>query len=194
MTQVLKTEDWPEGEAPKNVSYFTGAQPGPTDPPPPSETGFQDEMNANARATFVEFLKGESPNPERNPVIAGLTTLWPGAADPKDPKDIDWSLMVDPEDREGEARLAAQYVHSNCGPSERCTLSLPGTNNFRMKPRETGYENLTITGDWIHNDLYLAFMEASFQSGILSARAVAGEDFPIIGEWLNGERGDHIPR
>ena len=54
-----------------------------------------------------------------------------------------------------------------------------------MKAGETGYDNLVVTGDWTDNNLYLAFMEASFQAGILSARAVADEDFPIIGEWLN---------
>ena len=54
-----------------------------------------------------------------------------------------------------------------------------------MKPGETGYENLVITGDWIDNNLYMAFMEGAFQSGILSARAISGEQFPIIGEWLN---------
>ena len=58
-------------------------------------------------------------------------------------------------------------------------------NTVRIKAGETGYDNLFITGDWTDNNLYLAFMEGTFQAGILSARAVAGEKFPIIGEWLN---------
>jgi hypothetical protein len=54
-----------------------------------------------------------------------------------------------------------------------------------MKAEETGYDNPVVTGHWTENDLYLAFMEASFQAGIFSARAVADENFPIIGERLN---------
>ncbi|NES92223.1 hypothetical protein, partial [Okeania sp. SIO2B9] len=185
MTQVLDKETWPDGYEPRNIGYFTGAQPGPTDPPPPSETGFQKQMDDQARESFIKFLKSQSHNPDRVPAIGGLTTLWPNAALPDDPKVIDWSLMVDTSDAEGEARLASQYCHANCGPSERCTLSLPGTNSHRIKAGDTGYDNLTVTGDWIDNDLYLAFMEASFQSGIHSARAISGQDFPIIGEWLN---------
>ena len=131
------------------------------------------------------FLKGESQNPERAPAIGGLTTLWPKAAQADNPKILNWDRIVDPSGAEGEERVKSQYFHSNCGPSERCTLSLPGTNKYRMKAGETGYDNLVVTGDWTDNNLYLAFMEASFQAGILSARAVADEDFPIIGEWLN---------
>jgi uncharacterized protein with NAD-binding domain and iron-sulfur cluster len=185
MTQVLKRETWPEGYEPKNIGYYTGAQPGPTDPAHPSDLTFQKKMDEAAYADFLAFMKGESENPDDDPAIGGITTLMPGAADPDNPKVIDWNRLIDPSEAVGEARLASQYCHSNCGPSERCTLSLPGTNKHRMKAGETGYENLTITGDWMDNNLYLAFMEASFQSGILSARAVSGEKFPIIGEWLN---------
>ena len=144
-------------------------------------------MNDNASAEFMKFLKGKSHNPDRDPAIGGLTTLWPKAADPADANVLDWNVLIDTSDQTGEDRVKSQYCHSNSGPSERCTISLPNTNQYRMKAGETGYDNLTITGDWIHNNLYLAFMEASFQSGILSARADAGKDFPIIGEWLNGE-------
>jgi uncharacterized protein with NAD-binding domain and iron-sulfur cluster len=195
MSQVKDREDWPQGHEPRNISYFTGAQPGPTDPAHPSDTGFQKQMDAAAYNSFVTFLKGGSHNPDRDPAIGGLTTLWPGAADPFDPRVLDWNRLVDTQDQTGEARLTSQYCHSNCGPSERCTLSLPGTNRYRIKAGETGYDNLTITGDWTDNNLYLAFMEASFQAGILSARAIADEDFPIIGEWLNGtDDAKHRPR
>ncbi len=185
MSQVIKREDWPTDTPVRNIAYFTGAQPGPTDPPDPSDLGFQKEMDANAYTDFIKFLKSESHNPDRDPAIGGLTTLWPGAADPENPKVLDWSRIVDPSGAEGIERVKSQYCHSNCGPSERCTLSLPGTNRHRMKAGETGYDNLVVTGDWTDNNLYLAFMEASFQAGILSARAIADEDFPIIGEWLN---------
>ena len=185
MSQVLPRESWPAGSEPRSVGYYTGAQPGPTDPPPPGDAEFPKRMDRAAYDAFDAFLKGESHNPARDPAVGGLTTLLPGAAQAGRPEVLDWSRLVDPEGREGEARLRGQFWRSNCGPSERCTLSLPGTNAHRIRAGETGYDNLVVTGDWIDNDLYLAFMEASFQSGILSARELAGERFPIIGEWLN---------
>lgn len=187
MTHLLPRENWPQDYEPRNISYFTGAQPGPTDPAHPSDRGFQKRMDEQASASFLAYLHSESPNTDRAPAISGLPTLWPNAADPENPKVLNWDLLVDTNDAQGQARLASQYCHANCGPSERCTLSLPNTNQFRMKAGETGYDNLTVTGDWTDNHLYLAFMEASFQAGILSARAIARQKFPIIGEWLNGE-------
>ena len=50
-----------------------------------------------------------------------------------------------------------------------------------MKAGDTGYSNLTITGDWIDNGLYVACMEGAIISGIYGARAVTGIDFEIIG-------------
>jgi uncharacterized protein with NAD-binding domain and iron-sulfur cluster len=185
MSQVLDREDWPPGFAPADASYFTGAQIGPRDPPPLDDRDFESRMTQDAYDAMLAFMQGRSRNPRRDAGVGGLTTLLPGGAQRDHPAMFDWSLLVDTGGREGEARLRSQYWRSNCGPSERCTLSLPDTNQHRMKAGETGYANLFITGDWTDNNLYLAFMEASFQAGILSARAVAGEDFPIIGEWLN---------
>ncbi len=186
MSQVLDKEDWPVAYEPKDVGYFTGAQPGPIDPPPPDQRDFPEQMTRSAYDAFVEFMKGQAHNPIRDPAVGGITTLLPDATDPNNPPVFDWSLLVDPGNAVGEERLKSQFWRSNCGPSERCTLSLPNTNQYRMKAGETGYDNLFITGDWTDNNIYLAFMEASFQAGILSARAIAGEPFPIIGEWLNG--------
>ena len=185
MSQVLDKEDWPAGHVPRDVGYFTGAQPGPTDPPPPGECDFEKDMKQDAFDSFVTFLKGTAKNPKRDPAIGGLTTMLPRTVNPLDPPVFDWNQLVDTGNGIGEDRLKSQYWRSNCGPSERCTLALPNTNQYRMKAGETGYENLVITGDWIDNNLYMAFMEGAFQSGILSARAISGEQFPIIGEWLN---------
>ena len=185
MSQVLPRENWPPSEAPKDVSYFCGAQVGPTDPPPLDDRDFEPRMTDDAYNAMLKFMKGDSFNPKSDPGVGGLTTLLPKASEPGHPRIFNWSLLVDTKGGSGEQRLQSQYWRSNCGPSERCTLSLPNTNQYRIKAGETGYDNLFITGDWTDNNLYLAFMEATFQAGILSARAVAGEKFPIIGEWLN---------
>lgn len=185
MSQVLPFEDWKGGVEARDVGYFTGAQIGPTDPPLPEEDPtFEERMTESARKDLFGFCECRDTGPEGQG-IGGVTTLLPNAMDANDPPCLDWSLLVDPQERKGRDRLNWQFWKSNCGPSERCTISLPGTNQYRMRADGTGYDNLFITGDWIDNDLYIAFMEASFQSGIHTARAVSGEAFPIIGEWLN---------
>jgi hypothetical protein len=78
--------------------------------------------------------------------------------------------------------MQTQYWRSNCGPSDRCTLPLPDTNQYRIKAGETGYQNLVITGDWIDNGVYIACFEGAVMAGILAARAVSGASFPIVGE------------
>ncbi len=186
MSQVIPFENWPPGLEPRDVSYFTGAQPGPKHPPLPTEDPeFQTRMTTLAKKEAIDFLLGRGTDTVGKAGMGGITNLMPRAVSPFDPPSIDWNLLIDPRNRRGEARFDSQYWRSNCGPSERCTLALPGTNRLRMKAGETGYDNLYVTGDWTDNNLYCAFMEATIQSGILTARAVAGREFPIIGEDLN---------
>jgi len=174
MSQVLDRETWPPSAVPLNVSYFTGAQPGPDMPPPATDVDFPIRMKAKAYEGALAFL-------EHN-----LTTLMPKAVDPARPPDMDWKLLVDLESNQhGSARLVSQYWRSNCDPHERCTLALPGTAKFRIRANETGYSNLTIAGDWIDNGIHVACLEGAVMGGIYAARAVAGIEFPIIGEMLS---------
>jgi hypothetical protein len=185
MSQVLPTEGWAPGTGPKDVSYLCGAQVGPRDCPPLDDLEFPKRMTQDAYDALRTFMLGRSQNPSDDPAVGGMATLLPGGAVSPGSPAFDWDRLFDTSDAKGEARLRSQYWRSNYGPSERCTLSLPGSNRHRIAPGATGYDNLVITGDWTDNRLYLAFMEATFQSGILAARAVAGERFPIIGEWMN---------
>ncbi|HEV7990709.1 MAG TPA: NAD(P)-binding protein [Gemmatimonadaceae bacterium] len=174
MSQVLPRETWPSGLVPRNVSYFTGAQPGPDEPPPASDADFPVRMTADARRLALVYLEKH------------LTTLLPGAMDADAPPSVDWTLLVDlDQSREGPARFESQYWRSNCDPHERCTLALPGTGKFRIRAGDTRYANLTIAGDWIDNGIHVACLEGAVMGGIYAARAVAGIQFPIIGEMLS---------
>ena len=174
MSQVLDKENWPANATPLNASYFTGAQPGPDQPPAETDLGFPADMKAKARAKALEFL-------EKN-----LTTLLPGAAERSHPESVDWSLLVSSDTtRHGMDRFETQYWRSNCDPHERCTLALPGTGKLRIAADDTGYRNLVISGDWIDNGIHVACMEGAVMGGIYAARAVSGVKFPIVGETLN---------
>jgi len=176
MSQTLWSEGWTERHDAKSVHYFTGAQPDEMEalpPDPKDDPEFEARRYAAAKALALEFL-------ERN-----FTTLLPDAVDPDNPPCVDWDLLVDPLNAEGVKRFDSQYWRSNCGPSERCTLALPDTNQHRIAPGDTGYANLTITGDWTDNGFYVACMEGTVMSGILAARAITGEDLDIIGEGID---------
>jgi uncharacterized protein with NAD-binding domain and iron-sulfur cluster/predicted secreted hydrolase len=170
MSQVIGAEAWPKHLEPRNVSYFTGPQPGPRYAPDPArEPDFERRQTARAKALALDYLRHS------------LTDLLPGARSSRSSPAIDWNLLIDPLNRKGEARFEAQYWRSNCGPSERCTLADPGSIRYRMQAGETGFRNLVVTGDWIDNGLYAACMEGAFNSGILAARAISGCDFEIDG-------------
>jgi uncharacterized protein with NAD-binding domain and iron-sulfur cluster len=172
MTQVLHSEPWPAHCRPRSVQYFTGPQEGPDLAPPASDSDYPARETRRAREESLDFLRHH------------LTPLLPGAVDPLVPPRLDWNRLVDPEGRQGEARLEAQYYRSNCDPADRCTVALPGSTKYRMKAGDTGYRNLFVTGDWIDNGLYVACMEGAVQGGLLAARALSGVRIPLIGEEL----------
>ena len=171
MSQVIPMERWPKG-AVGDISYFTGSQRGPTHcPSPKDDPEFEKRHTKEAYEQSLRFMK------------ENITTLFPDAVDPTSPPSFDFDLLVAPEGApNGPERMKTQYWRSNCGPSERCTLPLPDTNQYRIKAGETGYKNLVITGDWIDNGFYIACFEGAVMGGILGARAVSGVRFPIVGE------------
>jgi uncharacterized protein with NAD-binding domain and iron-sulfur cluster len=175
MTQTMRFEDWQGAPAPqpKDVSYFCGSQPGPFHcPPVDQDPDFVRRHTELAKRAAVEWIEKH------------MITILPGIEDPRQPGQPDWTRFHDAENRVGVARLDAQYIRSNADPSERCTLSLPGSNKFRMTADGTGLSNLTITGDWIDNGFYAACLEGAVMGGLLAARAISGVEFPILGERL----------
>lgn len=172
MSETIKHEEWPASLSVKTAAYFCGSFPDRNKPPPRRDRGYPARRLAHARRPAMEFVETH------------LTYLMPKLVDPYNPPTPNWSRLVDPEDRSGPARMRAQYLRVNCEPHERCTVSLPDTNQLRIHASDTDYQNLTVAGDWTDNRLYVACMEGAFISGILAARAVTGIPFPIIGESL----------
>ncbi len=157
MTQTLVREEWPTGSAPTSVQYFTGQQPGPTVCPPRSDRTFPARMKAEALDEVARFMDSQ------------LTILLPGAGSPVAPHAVDGALVVD------------RYVRSNCEPSERCTLSLPGSNRHRMRADGSGIEHLRLAGDWLDNGLYAACLEGAIMGGLLCANTFDGVKQPLVG-------------
>ena len=173
MSQVLQRESWPPSLQPGSVAYFCGPQSGhgPLPPPVAAQPNYPQTQQDEAHAAGLEFLENH------------LKGLLPSVARPDG--SFDWSLVIDPQHRSGAARYAAQYVRSNSEPPEWCTLSLPNTNQYRMRAEDTGFRNLTVCGDWIDNGFHIACLEGAVMGGMYAARAISRVQIPIVGEFLD---------
>ena len=99
--------------------------------------------------------------------------LWPDAVR-RYPTAFKWELLVDPQKRDGAARLDGQHVVANVDPSERYTLSLPGTTKYRLRPDEPVLRGLFVAGDWTDSGLNIGCVEAAVMSGRLASSGVSG--------------------
>jgi uncharacterized protein with NAD-binding domain and iron-sulfur cluster len=68
--------------------------------------------------------------------------------------------------------LDHQYWRANVDPSDLYVQSLPGTDKYRIRPGDTGYDNLVIAGDWTDCGFNAGCVEAATRSGRLAATAV----------------------
>ncbi len=133
-----------------------------------------------AREESIKFLKS---------VAAVLWPRWVGpGGQPR------WDLLVDPENREGEERIDAQYYRINAEGSDLYILSEAGTGKYRLRAGSSGYGNLFLAGDWTDNGLNAGCVEATVISGKLAAAAAAGNFEPDIisakfGETLRQTQG-----
>lgn len=180
MTHLLPYEPWAQaGLRPRNIAYFCGPISHDTAFPPPgtSPAAYQAYRDGITRQCAAAVDVCLDSLPELLPTTGGA-------------QGFNYSLLIDPQNRHGKARLAAQYFRINDEPQQCCTLALSGTTQRRMHADATGYENLIVTGDWTANGIYLACVEGAFQAGIRSARAIARrsggptEKYVIIAEEL----------
>jgi uncharacterized protein with NAD-binding domain and iron-sulfur cluster len=154
MSHLIPREDWPGPEQPRTIAYFCSAL------APDDAAGHDADATVQARArTFLDSDVG---------------ALWPGAVREGG---FRWELLCDGT-RPGEAgaigpeRLHSQYWRANVDPSDLYVQSLPGTNQYRLRPDATGFENLVIVGDWTDCGLNAGCIEAATRSGVLGAEAV----------------------
>ena len=85
-------------------------------------------------------------------------------------------VAPDPElDRSlsGAERVRQQFVSANVSPTDRFTLTLPGSTKFRISPLDPTYDNLTLVGDWTACGFNESCVEAAVMSGRLGAHAIS---------------------
>ena len=161
MPQLVDAEDWPEGDRPATIAYFCGALEAPW--PPPSEAqGDRDYAaywNRRVRERARDFLKRE------------LGQLLPGAVSEGG---VRWQLLCGRDGRSGPDAFNSQFWTANVDPSDRYVQSLPGTGELRLRPDESGYDNLFLAGDWTDSGLNAGCIEAAALSGLQAGNAILG--------------------
>ncbi len=158
MSHLLPRETWSDGVVPGNVTYFCAPMVGGI-PPLDDADAPRSEWRKVRAAAADWFGKNTS-------------VMWPKACD--DDGSLDWEMLVDREDRQGEARLDAQFFRANIDPCERYVLSVPGSTGHRLRADASGFDNLVVTGDWTYTGINAGCVEATVISGMLASNALCG--------------------
>ncbi len=173
MTHLLSREDWPE-DAVATLAYLCSPLPDDEPIPPRDDHDYPARQRQRVHEELEQWLRRYAGG------------LWPTATDTDDPRALNPWFLFDPDDREGWARLAAQYWRATVSPSERYVLSVPGSVFHRLAPDESGYDNLVLTGDWTKNFMSVGCLECAVAAGLLAARAIDPRVRAALGDWLSG--------
>ena len=143
-------------ERPAAIAYFCNTLDGAWPPEAPWDEHAESET-ARVRATAERFCRDDLP------------VVLPGFSEK--------ALVGD---------LDAQYWRANVDPSDRYVQSLPGTDRYRLRPDESGFENLVLAGDWTDCGLNAGCIEAAVLSGLEAGNALLGRHrfHRVIANWL----------
>jgi uncharacterized protein with NAD-binding domain and iron-sulfur cluster len=170
MPQTLWAEDWPDGQKPGTVAYFCGslAAPWPT---------------AEQADDYVRRIRAQVLTDAADYLDRHLGIYFPDAYGEAG---FDWRLLSGVNGERGVAALATQHVSVNIDPSDRYVQSVPGSDKYRLRPDESGYDNLVLAGDWTDCGMNAGCIEAAVMSGLEAANALLGRGryHRIRGYWL----------
>ena len=194
--QSLGHESFSPAERPRAVGTVFGSLVGPKKAPPPGEGGLRllrrQRLQAvrharrfwhqQAAALWPALGRGESLQTEAlfkpAPALVSASSS-PGSSPTASAR---FAAARRPASVAARARLRWQLVRANVGPLERYVLALPGTLQYRLRPHETGYDNLLFAGDWTRNGVEVGCAEGAVISGLQAARHLGGHVPLIVGE------------
>lgn len=168
MSHLIDTEDWSIDDAPRSIIYLCNTLP-ESEPPGPDASDYHGDQQDRVLGHTEGFLNGPGLD-----VFPGLATN----------DGFDWDVLVGGDDT-GPARLDSQFWKANVDPSDRYVQNLPGTDQYRLRPDASGFDNLILAGDWTDNGLNAGCIEAAAVSGLQAANAVLGRHRwdRISGSW-----------
>jgi uncharacterized protein with NAD-binding domain and iron-sulfur cluster len=158
MPQTVWAEDWPDDDRPGTVAYFCGSL--ETDwPTTKDRADFQHDCDTRVRTGILRFLDYH----------VGL--YLPNAVNEHG---FNWQLASGVNGKRGASALATQHVSVNIDPSDRYVQSVPGSDRYRLRCDESGYDNLVLAGDWTDCGMNAGCIEAAVMSGLEAANALLG--------------------
>jgi uncharacterized protein with NAD-binding domain and iron-sulfur cluster len=158
MPQTLWAEGWPDGDRPGTVAYFCGSLEAPW-PTTENLSHYAGRYERHVRIEAANYI-------DRN-----LAIYFPNAFGENG---FDWRLLRGSNGRRGVQALDTQHVSVNIDPSDRYVQSIPGTDRYRLRPDESGYDNLVLAGDWTDSGINAGCIESAVMSGLQAANALLG--------------------
>lgn len=163
MRHLIPQETWPQ--VPRALAYFCNVLPDLESADPGRDPTYPAKQAEVVRQNAIRFLNRE------------VGHLWPSAH--RAPGEFKWDVLVDPDGPSpaagvsGESRFSSQFWTANVNPTDRYTLSLPGSSAYRISPLDQTYDNFTVTGDWTDCGFNAGCVEAAVMAGRLAAHALS---------------------
>ena len=156
-SNLIEEERWPEN-GPKGVYYICGPKLD-SGIPDFSDSDYPRQQSEIVKSNCISYLQSNS-----GPMLPG------GSIDAS----LDFSLLYDTDEAHiGAERFDYQFWRANIDPTERYVTSLPGAIKYRLQAWESGYNNLTLTGDWINTGLNVGSAEGAVMGGKLASYAIS---------------------
>ncbi|HET9876336.1 MAG TPA: FAD-dependent oxidoreductase, partial [Mycobacterium sp.] len=156
MPQTMWAEDWPSHDRPGTVAYFCGTLDA-TWPTAEVGPGYLRRYEQHVQDTVADYIEHH------------LGPYFPRAVGERG---FNWHLLSGVNGERGSAALRTQHVSVNVDPSDRYVQSVPGTDRYRLRPDESGYDNLVLAGDWTDSGMNAGCIEAATLSGLEAANAL----------------------
>jgi uncharacterized protein with NAD-binding domain and iron-sulfur cluster len=154
MPQTLWAEDWPDDDRPGTVAYFCGSLNAPW---PGDERDYVERHRKLVLAAATEHVDHH------------LRLHFPNAVTEQG---FAWHLLSGVDAQRGQSAMATQHISVNIDPSDRYVQSVPGSDEHRLRPDESGYDNLVLAGDWTDSGMNAGCIEAAVMSGLEAANAL----------------------
>jgi uncharacterized protein with NAD-binding domain and iron-sulfur cluster len=156
MPQTLWAEDWPDDIRPGTVAYFCGSLNAPW-PVIEQPDAYVERHVRSVLAQATDY------------VDANLGLYFPNAVGDTG---FAWHLLCGADGQRGRSAMATQHISVNIDPSDRYVQSVPGSDRYRLRPDESGYDNLVLAGDWTDCGMNAGCIEAAVMSGLQAANAL----------------------
>ena len=161
-TQIIATEDWPAGKQPKFLAMFTGILPDELEPPDPNDVRYRENQVRRVRELTWQWL------------MDNMGWFLKKATSHAYPTGVDPALLrgLGEDTDDARRKFLDQYFAAAVAPSDQYVIAVPNTEQYRLRPDGSGFENLWLVGDWTDYGTNIGYMEGCVVSAHKAVRAL----------------------